>query len=172
MASATATVPEPTAKQPFYKVLYVQVLLAIAAGAGLGYLSPGLAVEMKPLGDAFIKLVKMVISLVIFFTIVAGIAGMENLRKVGRIGGKSLLYFEVVSTLALIIGLVVGNTLQPGAGFNADPAKLDSKAIAQYAGKAKEQSVVEFLMNIIPASRITLINRSCSVLRNPTQSGQ
>jgi aerobic C4-dicarboxylate transport protein len=149
---AHAAQPMSTAKQPFYKILYVQVLFAIVVGVALGYASPALAVDMKPLGDAFIKLVKMIIPLIIFFTIVSGIAGMDNLKKVGSIGGKSLLYFEVVSTLALAIGMVVGNYVQPGAGFNADPAKLDSKAVAQYAGKAKEQSIIEFLLNIIPNS--------------------
>jgi aerobic C4-dicarboxylate transport protein len=149
---AHAAQPMSTAKQPFYKILYVQVLFAIVVGVALGYASPALAVDMKPLGDAFIKLVKMIIPLIIFFTIVSGISGMDNLKKVGSIGGKSLLYFEVVSTLALAIGMVVGNYVQPGAGFNADPAKLDSKAVAQYAGKAKEQSIIEFLLNIIPNS--------------------
>jgi len=133
-----------------YGYLYAQVLFAIAVGAALGYFQPKLAVEMKPLGDAFIKLVKMVIGLVIFFTIVSGIAGMESLKKVGRVGGKALIYFEVVSTLALIIGIVVGNVLRPGDGFNADPSKLDAGAVAAYAGKAKEQTITEFLINIIP----------------------
>jgi aerobic C4-dicarboxylate transport protein len=150
--AALATAPPISASRPFYKILYVQVLFAITVGIVLGYMSPDFAVDMKPLGDAFIKLVKMIIPLIIFFTIVSGISGMESLTKVGRIGGKSLLYFEVVSTLALAIGMVVGNYVQPGAGFNADPAKLDSKAVAQYAGKAKEQTVTEFLLNIIPNS--------------------
>jgi aerobic C4-dicarboxylate transport protein len=142
-------IPRP-GKKPFYKILYVQVLIAIAIGIALGHFRPDLAVDMKPLGDAFIKLIKMVIGLVIFCTVVSGIAGMTDMKKVGRVGGKALLYFEVVSTLALIIGLAVGNWLKPGAGFNADPAKLDAKAVAQYVGKASEQTISEFLMNVIP----------------------
>src|SRR5262249_24895373 len=139
-------------KKPFYRVLYVQVLFAVAIGIVLGHFAPATAVDMKPLGDAFIKLVKMVIPLVIFFTVVSGIAGMDSLKKVGRIGGKALIYFEVVSSLALLIGMIVGNFVQPGAGFIADPAKLDAAAVAQYAGKAKDQTIVEFLMNIIPGT--------------------
>ncbi len=137
-------------RKPFYAILYVQVLFAIVLGGTLGYFEPKLAVQMKPLGDGFIRLVQMVIGLVVFFTIVSGIAGMDSLKKVGRVGTVALIYFEVVSTLALIIGMVVGNFVRPGAGLNADPAKLDAGAVAAYAGKAKEQSVVEFLMNIIP----------------------
>ena len=137
-------------RKPWYAILYVQVLIAIALGIVLGHFSPALAVEMKPLGDGFIKLIKMAIGLVIFFTVVSGIGGMQSMKKVGRVGGKALLYFEVVSTLALAIGMVVGNLLHPGGGFNADPSKLDAKAVAQYAGKAHDQSVVDFLLNIIP----------------------
>jgi len=147
---STISIPEMPRRKVSYGYLYAQVLFAIAVGAALGYFQPKLAVEMKPLGDAFIKLVKMVIGLVIFFTIVSGIAGMESLKKVGRVGGKALIYFEVVSTLALIIGIVVGNVLRPGDGFNADPSKLDAGAVAAYAGKAKEQTITEFLINIIP----------------------
>jgi aerobic C4-dicarboxylate transport protein len=148
MATATTT-PTPTRK-PFYKILYVQVLIAIAIGIVVGHFWPTVAVEMKPLGDGFIKLIKMVIALVIFCTVVSGISGMESMKKVGRIGGKALLYFEVVSTLALVIGLIVGNWLRPGAGFNANPATLDAKAVMTYAGKAQEQTVTEFLLNVIP----------------------
>jgi len=137
-------------KKPFYKVLYVQVLFAIAMGVLLGIYLPEDAVAMKPLGDGFIKLIKMIIAPVIFCTVVSGIAGMQDVKKIGRVGGKALLYFEVVSTFALVIGLFVANILQPGAGFNADPATLDTKAIAQYTEKAKHQSTVEFVMNIIP----------------------
>ena len=137
-------------KKPFYKILYIQVLFAIGLGVVLGHWWPTVAVEMKPLGDGFIKLIKMVIALVIFCTVVSGISGMGSMKKVGRVGGKALLYFEVVSTVALVIGLVVGNWLHPGAGFGADPASLDAKAVAVYAGKAKEQTVVEFLLNVIP----------------------
>ena len=137
-------------KKPFYKILYVQVLFAIGLGVVLGHWWPTIAVEMKPLGDGFIKLIKMVIALVIFCTVVSGISGMGSMKKVGRVGGKALLYFEVVSTVALVIGLVVGNWLHPGAGFGADPASLDAKAVAVYAGKAQEQTVAEFLLNVIP----------------------
>ena len=107
-------------KKPFYKVLYVQVLFAIACGVLLGYFEPKLGVDLKPLGDGFIKLVKMIIAPVIFCTVVHGIAGMQDMKKVGRVGGKALLYFELVSTLALVIGLLVANIAKPGAGFNAD----------------------------------------------------
>src|SRR5439155_16180609 len=118
----------------------------------LGYISPAKAVAMKPLGDAFIRLITMIITLVIFCTLVTGIAGMEDMKKVGRVGGKALLYFEVVSTLALLIGLVVGNLVHPGSGFNVNPATLDPKAVAEYAGQAKAQSVTDFLIHIIPTT--------------------
>jgi aerobic C4-dicarboxylate transport protein len=147
---ATATTTSTPTRKPFYKILYVQVLIAIAIGIMVGHFWPTIAVELKPLGDGFIKLIKMVIALVIFCTVVSGIAGMESMKKVGSIGGKALLYFEVVSTLALAIGLVVGNWLRPGAGFNANPATLDAKAVMTYAGKAQEQTVTEFLLNVIP----------------------
>jgi aerobic C4-dicarboxylate transport protein len=137
-------------KKPFYKILYVQVLFAIACGVLLGMFYPTDAVAMKPLGDGFIKLIKMIIAPVIFCTVVSGIAGMQDVKKIGRVGGKALLYFEVVSTFALVISLIVANILRPGAGFNADPATLDTKAIAEFTDKAKHQSTVEFLMNIIP----------------------
>jgi aerobic C4-dicarboxylate transport protein len=137
-------------KKPFYKILYVQVLFAIALGVTLGIFLPDDAVAMKPLGDGFIKLIKMIIAPVIFCTVVSGIAGMQDVKKIGRVGGKALLYFEVVSTFALVIGLFVANIIQPGAGFNADPATLDTKAIAQYTEKAKHQSTTDFVMNIIP----------------------
>jgi aerobic C4-dicarboxylate transport protein len=137
-------------RRPWYSILYVQVLLGIALAILLGNFEPKLAVEMKPLGDAFIKLIKMAIGLVIFFTVVSGIGGAQSMKKVGRVGGKALIYFEVVSTLALAIGMLVGNLLAPGAGFNADPAKLDAKEVGQYAGKAQVQSVADFLLQIIP----------------------
>jgi aerobic C4-dicarboxylate transport protein len=137
-------------RKPFYKILYVQVLFAIVCGVLLGIFYPKLAVDMKPLGDGFIKLIKMIIAPVIFCTVVAGIAGMQDMKKVGRVGGKALLYFEVVSTFALAIGLIVANLVRPGDGFNADPATLDTKSIAQFTDKAKSQSTVDFLMNIIP----------------------
>jgi aerobic C4-dicarboxylate transport protein len=137
-------------KKPFYKVLYLQVLFAIIVGVLLGVFDPGLAAKMKPLGDGFIKLIKMIIAPVIFCTVVAGIAGMQDMKKVGRVGGKALLYFEVISTFALAIGLIVANTLKPGAGFNVDPATLDTHAIAEYTAKTHSLSTVDFLINIIP----------------------
>ena len=141
-------------KKPFYKVLYVQVLFAIACGVLLGYFEPKLGVDLKPLGDGFIKLVKMIIAPVIFCTVVHGIAGMQDMKKVGRVGGKALLYFELVSTLALVIGLLVANIARPGAGFNADLSTLDTKAIDGYTAKAHAQSTVEFILNIIPTTFI------------------
>jgi len=138
------------AKLPFYRQLYVQVFIAILIGVALGHFDPQLAVKMKPLGDAFIKLIKMVIGPIIFCTVVTGIAGMGDMKKVGRVGGKALLYFEVVSTFSLVIGLIAGHLLKPGAGFNLDPAKLDTSALAGYATKAHEQNTVDFLMHIIP----------------------
>ena len=139
-------------RQPIYKILYVQVLAAIAVGIVLGVTEPAWGVAMKPLGDAFIKLIKMVIPLVIFCTVVSGIAGMRDAKKVGRVGGKAILYFEVVSTLALLIGLVVAKLIKPGAGFGADPAAIDPKVVTEYAAKAKSQHTVDFLLDIIPTS--------------------
>jgi aerobic C4-dicarboxylate transport protein len=109
---------------------------------------------MKPLGDAFIRLITMIITVMIFCTVVTGIAGMRDLRKVGRVGGKALLYFEVVSTLALVIGLIVGNVVRPGSGFNVDASTLDARAVAEYAGQAKSQTVTDFLMHIIPTTMV------------------
>jgi aerobic C4-dicarboxylate transport protein len=139
-------------KKPFYKVLYVQVLIAIVLGVLLGVFYPELGTEMKPLGDGFIKLIKMIIAPVIFCTVVAGIAGMQDMKKIGRVGGKALIYFEVVSTFALAIGLVVANLAKPGAGFNVDPAHLDSSSIAQYTTNAHAQTTTEFIMHIIPTT--------------------
>ncbi|MGO4475223.1 dicarboxylate/amino acid:cation symporter [Massilia sp. 2TAF26] len=137
-------------KKPFYKVLYLQVLFAIIVGVLLGIFDPGLATAMKPLGDGFVKLIKMIIAPVIFCTVVAGIAGMQDMKKVGRVGGKALLYFEVVSTFALAIGLIVANVIKPGAGFNVNPATIDTHSIAQYTDKTKALTTTDFLMNIIP----------------------
>ncbi len=139
-------------KKPFYSHLYVQVLVAIAAGILLGHFYPELGTQLKPLGDAFIKLVKMIIAPVIFLTVATGIAGMSDLQKVGRVAGKAMLYFLTFSTLALIIGLIVANVVQPGAGMNIDPASLDPAAVATFAAKAHEQSIVGFLTNIIPTT--------------------
>jgi aerobic C4-dicarboxylate transport protein len=137
-------------KKPFYTSMSFQVLLTVGLAIVLGCVNPPWGAAMKPLGDAFIRLITMIITLIIFCTVVTGIAGMEDLKKVGRVGGKALLYFEVVSTLALAIGLLVGNVVHPGAGFNVNPATLDPKAVAEYAGQAKAQGVTEFLMHIIP----------------------
>ena len=137
-------------KKPFYLTLWGQVVIGVALGIVLGYLRPHTAVAMKPLGDAFIRLITMVITLVVFCTITTGIAGMEDMKKVGRVGGRALLYFEVVSTLALLIGMVVGNVVQTGAGFNVNPQTLDAKAVAGFATQAKAQSVTDFLINLIP----------------------
>jgi len=152
LPAATATAPPAPQRKPFYANLWVQVLVAIALAVLLGHFSPAKAVAMKPLGDAFIRLITMVITLIIFCTVVSGIAGVQDMKKVGRVGGKALLYFEVVSTFALLIGLAVGNIGKPGAGFHMDAASLDPKAIADFAGQAKAQGVTEFLMHIIPTT--------------------
>ncbi len=134
-----------------FRNLYVQVLAAIVLGVILGYVNPGLGTDMKPLGDAFIKLIKMLIAPIIFLTVVVGIAGMGDMKRIGRVGLKALLYFEVVSTLALIIGLVVVNWAQPGAGINAAAATLDAKAVEQYTTAAAHSGgIVEYLLHIIP----------------------
>ncbi|MFD1787168.1 dicarboxylate/amino acid:cation symporter [Sphingomonas floccifaciens] len=143
---------ETLRKVPFYRHLYVQVLVAIALGVTLGAVWPETGAALKPLGDGFIKLVKMVIAPVIFLTVVTGIAGMRELTAVGRVAGKAFAYFLFFSTLALIVGLVVANVVQPGAGMNVDPATLDSKAIADYAHKAEETSLIAFLLDIIPTT--------------------
>ena len=138
------------ASKAIYKSLYVQVLTAIVIGVLLGYFYPETGASMKPLGDGFIKLIKMIIAPIIFCTVVVGIAGMEDMKKVGKTGGLALLYFEVVSSLALVIGLVIVNLVQPGAGMNVDPKALDTKGIAPYTGPGKMQTTTEFLLNIIP----------------------
>jgi aerobic C4-dicarboxylate transport protein len=142
----------PQRKIPLYRTLWVQVLIAVGGAIVLGYVSPAKGIAMKPLGDAFIKLITMIVTLIIFCTVVSGIAGMQDMKKVGRIGGKALLYFEIVSTVALLIGLAVGNFTKPGDGFNASPDSLDANAVAGYAGQAKAQSTTEFLMHIIPTT--------------------
>src|SRR5260221_5274477 len=139
-------------KKPLYLNPTAQVLFAAAAAVVLGYFRPATAMAMKPLGDGFIRLITMIVTLIIFCTVVTGIAGMESLKKVGRVGGLALLYFEVVSTIALLIGLGVGNVVRPGTGFNVNVATLDAKSVADYAGQAKAQSVTEFLMHIIPTT--------------------
>ena len=139
-------------KTPFYKILYVQVLFAIVVGVVLGHFQPAFAVKMKPLGDGFVALIRMIIAPIIFCTVVSGIAGMDDMKKVGRVGGKALLYFEVMSTIALLVGLLVAHLLHPGDGFNVDPKTLDAKAVATYATQAGSQNTVDFLMHIIPAT--------------------
>ena len=137
----------------FYQHLYFQVLTAISIGICIGHFYPETGTAMKPLGDGFIKLIKMIIAPIIFCTVVTGIAGMEDMKKVGRVGAKALLYFEVLSTIALFIGLVVVSVIQPGVGMNADVSKLDAKAVAVYTAKAQQgHSTVDFVMNIIPSS--------------------
>jgi aerobic C4-dicarboxylate transport protein len=140
------------AGKPFYKSLYVQVLTAIVIGAALGHFYPETGAAMKPLGDGFIKLIKMIIAPIIFCTVVVGIAGMEDMKKVGKTGGLALLYFEIVSTISLIVGLIIVNLVQPGGGMNIDHSTLDTKGIAAYTGPGKMQSTTDFLMNIIPST--------------------
>ena len=150
MSSKTLAMKKP----PLYKVLYFQVLTAVVIGVLLGHFYPEVGVDMKPFGDAFIKAIKMLISPIIFCTVVLGIAGMEDMKKVGKTGGLALLYFEIVSSLALIIGLMVVNVLQPGAGMNIDPSSLDTKGIAAYTGPGKIGTTTDFLMNIIPNTAV------------------
>ena len=139
-------------KKPFYQSLYAQVIAAIIIGILLGHFLPGMGEAMKPLGDGFIKLIKMMIAPIIFCTVVIGIAGMEDMKKVGKTGGLTLLYFEIVSTIALIVGLVIVNVVKPGAGMNIDLATLDANAIAQYTGPGKMHTTKEFIMHIIPTT--------------------
>ncbi len=142
--------PQPTARVPLYRSLYFQVLIGIALGVALGFFNPHLGEKMKPLGDGFIKLIRMMIAPIIFCTVVTGIAGIGDMHKLGRVGMKALLYFEVVSTLALLIGLVVVSIVKPGAGVNADPATLDTKSVAQFTNPNAQQSATDFILNIIP----------------------
>jgi len=139
-------------KKPLYANPTAQVLFAVAGALLLGYFRPATAIAMKPLGDGFIRLITMIITIIIFCTVVTGIAGMEDMKKVGRVGGKALIYFEVVSTIALIIGLFVGNFVKPGSSFNVNSATLDAKAVAEYAGQAKAQNVPDFVLHIIPST--------------------
>ena len=144
------TTSTPAKKLPLYRSLYVQVITAVIIGVLLGHFYPAAGEGMKPLGDGFIKLIKMIIAPIIFCTVVVGIAGMEDMKKVGKTGGLALLYFEVVSTIALIVGLVLVNVLKPGGGMNIDPSTLDTKGIAAYTGPGKMTGTVDFIMNIIP----------------------
>ena len=152
-ANSAAQIRTPAQKpRRFYQSLYLQVITAIVIGVLLGHFWPATGEAMKPLGDGFIKLIKMIIAPIIFCTVVVGIAGMEDMKKVGKTGGLALLYFEVVSSLALVIGLVIVNLVQPGAGMHIDPKALDTKAIAAYTGPGKMVGTVDFLLNIIPTS--------------------
>ncbi|HEY6168324.1 MAG TPA: dicarboxylate/amino acid:cation symporter [Verrucomicrobiae bacterium] len=148
----TAPPPVVSPRKPWYRILYVQVLIAVALGIVIGWLFPDFGKSLKPLGDGFIKLVKMMIAPIIFCTVVHGVASMTDLKKLGRVGVKTLIYFEVVSTLALVIGLIVVNVLKPGVGFNIDPASLDANLAETYAQKAHAQTTVGFLLNIIPTT--------------------
>src|SRR5204862_5993761 len=142
------------AHKPLYKSLYFQVITAIVIGVFLGHFFPATGEAMKPLGDGFIKLIKMIIAPIIFCTVVVGIAGMEDMKKVGKTGGYALLYFEIVSSIALIVGLTIVNVVQPGAGMNIDPATLDTKGVAAYTKPGQMQSTTDFLLNIIPSTVI------------------
>jgi aerobic C4-dicarboxylate transport protein len=139
-----------TVRKPLWQSLYLQVIVAIVVGVVVGHFWPQTGEAMKPLGDAFIKLIKMLIAPIIFCTVVLGIAGMEDMKKVGKTGGLALLYFEIVSTLALVVGLVIINVVQPGAGMNVDPKSIDTKSISAYTGPGKMQTTVGFLLDIIP----------------------
>ncbi len=139
-----------TTRQPLYKSLYVQVIVAITIGILLGHYYPETGVALKPLGDGFVKLIKMVIAPIIFCTVVSGIAGMQSMKSVGKTGGYALLYFEIVSTIALIIGLVVVNVVQPGAGMHVDVSTLNASSVAAYAAAGAQQTTVGFLLNVIP----------------------
>src|SRR4051794_18781397 len=135
MADVSAAAPiqdagTPKPKKPFYATLWGQGLIGVVLAIIFAYFYPALGVKMKPLGDGFIQLIRMIISLIVFCTVVTGIAGMEDMKKVGRVGGKALLYFEIISTIALLVGMIVGHVVHPGTGFNADPATLDAKAVA------------------------------------------
>lgn len=149
---STDALASPAPPQRWYRSLYVQVLIAIAIGVLLGHYLPETATQFKPLGDGFIKLIKMMIAPIIFCTVVTGIAGMESMKAVGKTGALALLYFEVVSTIALIVGLVIVNVVQPGADMHVDISKLDAKAVETYAKAAEQQSVVDFLLNVIPST--------------------
>ena len=142
----------PPRKPRFYEVLYVQVIFAIIVGILLGHFFPEFGESLKPLGDAFIKLVKMIIAPVIFLTVVTGIAGMNDMKSVGRVAGKAMLYFLTFSTLALVVGMIIANIIQPGAGLNIDPSTLQSAKVSEYVSKAQESSMIAFFMNIIPTT--------------------
>ncbi|WP_423605109.1 dicarboxylate/amino acid:cation symporter [Sphingomonas sp. MS122] len=157
MAIALEYSTQPRRRGHWLGQLYVQVLIAIVLGVAIGFFWPSAGEALKPLGDAFIKLVKMIIAPVIFLTLVSGIAGMTELKSVGRVAGKAFAYFLFFSTLALIVGLIVANTIQPGAGMNVDPASLDTGAVKDYVAKAHDSSIVAFLMAIIPTTLVSAL---------------
>jgi aerobic C4-dicarboxylate transport protein len=152
MATQTQLAAPPAPRKKFYQNLYVQVLLAIGLGVLLGHFYPALGEQMKPLGDIFIKMIRMMIAPIIFCTVVHGIASTGDLKKVGRIGLKALIYFEVMTTIALALGLLTMNLAQPGAGMNVDPSTIDPKSVAGFANQAQNQSVIDFLMHIVPTT--------------------
>jgi aerobic C4-dicarboxylate transport protein len=152
MSDAAGAMNRRTTAKRWYAELYVQVLAGIVAGVVLGWVAPQAGAALRPLGDVFLKMIKMVVGLVIFCTVVSGIGGMRDLKKVGRVGGKALLYFEVLSTLALLMGALAANILRPGAGFNVDPARLEAGAVASYVGPAQANSIVSFLVGIVPST--------------------
>ncbi|OAT47701.1 sodium:dicarboxylate symporter, partial [Proteus hauseri ATCC 700826] len=149
----------PPKKRPIYKVLYVQVIVAIILGILLGHFYPNVGESFKPLGDGFIKIVKMIIAPVIFLTVVTGIAGMNNMKTVGKVAGKSMIYFLTFSSIALVIGLITANIIRPGDGLNISPESLDSSKVEMYVTQAHNSSLVSFLMNIIPDTVVSpLVN--------------
>ncbi|MBL9209710.1 MAG: dicarboxylate/amino acid:cation symporter [Opitutaceae bacterium] len=153
---SSSPIPDAAPRKPrLIESLYVQVLIGIVVGGLLGYLQPAWGVKLRPLGDAFVSLVKMLIAPIIFTTVVVGLAGMGDLKKIGRVGAKALIYFEVVTTLALLIGLVVANVFTPGAGFHADPSTLDAKGLAKYTNAAQQMDTVQFILHIIPKTFVS-----------------
>ena len=165
MLPTPSTPTEPVRPLPFYRHLYFQVLVAIALGVLLGHYFPATGEAMKQLGDAFIALVRMIIAPVIFLTIVTGIAGMKELGAIGRVAAKAFAYFLTFSTLALIVGLIIANVVQPGAGLNIDPATLDASKIADYAQQAHDRTLVAFLLNVIPATLVSAVADGHNILQ-------
>ncbi|AYO78195.1 dicarboxylate/amino acid:cation symporter [Sphingobium yanoikuyae] len=165
MLPTPSTPTEPVRPLPFYRHLYFQVLVAIALGVLLGHYFPATGEAMKPLGDAFIALVRMIIAPVIFLTIVTGIAGMKELGAIGRVAAKAFAYFLTFSTLALIVGLIIANVVQPGAGLNIDPASLDASKVADYAQQAHDRTLVAFLLNVIPATLVSAVADGHNILQ-------
>ncbi|WP_136161324.1 dicarboxylate/amino acid:cation symporter [Sphingomonas flavalba] len=157
MSAIASDTAAPPGRRPLYRHLYVQVLAAILLGTVIGHFWPHLGEALKPVGDGFIKLVKMIIAPVIFLTVATGIAGMKEMASVGRVAGKAFVYFLVFSTLALIVGMVVANVVQPGAGLNIDPATLDTDAVATFSEKAHEASLTAFLLDIIPTTALSAL---------------